>query len=465
MMFQRGIESMKSSMYRSGLLSAGLLLVAVACTPTNDNQAPTRSLQEIRESGKLVVLTRNAPTAWYIGKDGEPTGPEYDMVEAYASHLGVDVEFKIRHSVKEILAALEEGEGDLAAAGLTITDKRKERFLFGPVYQDVTQQAVCRRDNVQPESVEELVGLDIEVIADSSYSQRLEYLKEDHPKLEWSEADGLSTEELLYAVWQRELDCTVADSNIVDINRRYFPELTAPFNLNRAESLGWVMSVDRNDLRKSIEDWFDAFEKSDRLAHLKEQYYGFFEVFDYVDTRRFIQRIDERFPRYRDYFKQAAEQYDLPYWTLAAQAYQESHWSARARSPTGVKGIMMLTLNTAGAMGVENRLDPKQSIFGGAKYLSKLKHRFDEAVTEPDRTWLALAAYNVGRGHLHDAQTLARKQDLNPHRWGDIKQVLPLLSEKRYYRRLKYGYARGTEPVRYVRRIREYQHILENELE
>ncbi|WP_225741755.1 transglycosylase SLT domain-containing protein [Halospina sp. K52047b] len=210
----------------------------------------------------------------------------------------------------------------------------------------------------------------------------------------------------------------------------------------------------------------ESFRKSGRLEVVKEHYYGYFEVFDYVDTRRLIRRVDERYPKYRSYFETAAEQYDLPYILLSAQGYQESHWRARARSPTGVRGIMMLTLNTAKEVGVDNRLDPKQSIFGGAKYLAKLKNeRFSDKVEEPDRTWLALAAYNVGRGHLHDAQRLAREQDLNPHRWGDVKQVLPLLSKKFIYQNLKYGYARGYEPVRYVQRIREYQHILENEIE
>jgi membrane-bound lytic murein transglycosylase F len=125
---------------------------------------------------------------------------------------------------------------------------------------------------------------------------------------------------------------------------------------------------------------------------------------------------------------------------------------------------MMLTLKTAQEMGVSNRMDPKQSIFGGAKYLARLKKSFSEKVTEPDLTWLSLAAYNVGRGHMHDAQILARQFDLNPYSWSDIKQVLPMLADKRYYQKLKYGYARGYEPVRYVRNIREYQHILRNNL-
>jgi len=225
------------------------------------------------------------------------------------------------------------------------------------------------------------------------------------------------------------------------------------------------MSAERGDLRSAISSWLESFQQSGELSVLQERYYGFVEVFDYVDTRKFISRIGSRYPKYKKFFNEAAAKYELSEMLLAAQAYQESHWRANARSPTGVRGIMMLTLGTARAMGVTSRLDPKQSIFGGAKYMSRLlNNRFAEEVVEPDRTWLALAAYNVGRGHLHDAQRLARKQGLNPHLWNDVKQVLPLLSDKRYYRGLKYGYARGFEPVRYVQRIRDYQLILENEL-
>ncbi|MBA1148239.1 membrane-bound lytic murein transglycosylase MltF [Ectothiorhodospiraceae bacterium WFHF3C12] len=427
--------------------------------------AQGRSLEAIKASGKLVVLTRNAPTTWYIGRDGEPTGPEYDMVEAFAGHLDVEPEFRELATVDAILTALANDEGDLAAAGLTRTDARAKQFRFGAAYQDVTQQVVCRRDNVQPESIDALTGLDIKVIANSSYSERLARLKADgHPRLSWQETEQADTETLLREVWNRALDCTVADSTIVDINRRYFPELIAPMNLGRSQSLAWALPAGAEELEAAVDGWLGAFRESGRLAALQERYFGFFEVFDYVDTRVYIRRIDERFPKFRSHFGKAASEYGLAPMLLAAQGYQESHWNPSARSPTGVRGIMMLTRNTAQAMGVDNRLDPRQSIFGGAKYLARMKKRFVEAVTEPDRTWLALAAYNVGRAHMHDAQTLAREQGLSPHLWRDIKQVLPLLSEKRYYQDLKYGYARGMEPVRYVQRIREYQHILENEL-
>lgn len=435
------------------------------CGGPSGDGAAARDLDAIKASGKLVVLTRNAPTTWYIGRDGGATGPEHDMVLAFAGHLGVTAEFEVLDGVPEILAALADGKGDLAAAGLTILDSRRQRFRFGPAYQDVTQQVVCRRDNAQPEEPAELVGLDIAVLADSSYSARLQQLAEAHPQLKWRETADQTTEQLMQAVWEGELDCTAADSNIVDINRRYFPELIAPMNLSRAEELGWAMPRGSKNLQRAIRKWFRAYRDSGRLAALQDRYYGFFQAFDYVDIRTYIRRIDERFPRYRRYFREAAEKYDLPYLTLAAQGYQESHWDADAVSPTGVRGIMMLTRSTARAMGVTRRDDARQSIFGGARYLARMKTRFDDAVTEPDRTWLALAAYNIGRAHLHDAQLLARRQGLNPHRWLDIKQVLPLLAKKRYYKDLKYGYARGTEPVRYVQRIREYRHVLARELD
>ena len=444
-------------------IACALLLLSGCETKLNEAQKDTRSLEEIQASGKLVVLTRNAPTTVYTDREEKQSGPEFDLVEAFAASLDLEVEYKVKSSVQEIITAVENGEGDLAAAGLTITGQRQQKFLFGPAYQDVTQQVVCRRDNLQPESIEELVGLNIVVIGGSSYVERLQILQQQHPELSWKETTSEDTEQLLRAVWLREIDCTVADSNIVDINRRYFPELIAPLNLAESESLGWMMSGDRADLQAAITSWLDVLDKSGELSVLQERYYGFVEVFDYVDTRKFIARIKSRYPKYQKYFKDAAAKYELSELLLAAQAYQESHWRANARSPTGVRGIMMLTLDTARAMGVTSRLDPKQSIFGGARYMNKLlNNRFADEVVEPDRTWLALAAYNVGRGHLHDAQRLAREQGLNPHLWSDVKQVLPLLSDKRYYRNLKYGYARGTEPVRYVQRIRDYQLILEN---
>ncbi len=435
-------------------------LIVIGCSD-GDSRTPS----DIKQSGKLTVLTRNAPTTWYVGRDGKPIGPEYDMVESFAAKMGVTAEYLVKDTVREILDSLEQGEGDIAAAGLTITQDRNNKFLFGPAYLQVTQQVVCRKNGAQPESIQELVGLKIATIAASSYSELLSQLKtKDYPDLKWLETSTKDTEQLLTEVSEGAIDCTIADSNIVDINRRYLPNLTAAFNLTKDQPLAWAIPKGANELKKKIENWFDDYKKSGGLDATIEKYYGFFDVFDYVDVNTLHRRIDKRLPKYNAMFKEAAKKYQIPYSLLAAQGYQESHWNAKAKSPTGVRGIMMLTQSTAKAMGVKNRLNPKQSINGGAKYLAKLKAKLSEEIKEPDRTWLALAAYNIGMGHLHDAQTLARKMKLSPYSWRDIKKIFPLLSQKQHYKKLKYGYARGSEPVRYIQRIREYQHVLDESL-
>jgi len=418
-------------------------------------------LTSIIEKGEMVVLTRNAPTTYYYGPDGE-TGYEYDLVSAYAEHLGVTVRFKTLCTVEAVLQALSDGKGDFAAAGLTRTENRQRDFRFGPSYLEVRQQLVCRRGNTVPGSIEEMVDVSIEVTAASSYVDRLSELRENVPDLSWWEKD-LTTEQILERVWEGKVDCTVADSNIVSINRRYMPELIVAFPLADTQVLAWALPPDAKALEKSMHEWFDGVEES-LLTRLYNRYYAHVEIFDYVDTARFKRRIQERLPYYKDIFKEAGEKYDIDWKLLAAMAYQESHWDPLAVSPTGVRGMMMLTLRTAGQLGVENRIDVRESIMGGARYFANLYERVPESVTEPDRTWFAMAAYNVGMGHLYDARGLARELDRDPDIWVEFQEVLPLLAKPEYYQDLRYGYARGTEPVRYVERIRNYYDILSNAL-
>lgn len=448
-------------------LGLAACLVASAGCFSSQAEGDYRDLDEIRESGKLIVLTRNAPTTYTFNAQGDPEGPEYDLVAAFAEFLDVEPEFIIKDSVSQILDALKNGEADLAAAGVTRTEVRDHQFLFGPTYQEVTQQMVCRRGGVRPKSLEALIEKDVKLVvgAGTSYEENLENLKTDHPGLTWESSTDVDTEQLLEQVWDEKIDCTIADSNIVKINRRYFPELTVKFNIKEAESLAWVLPRGADDLQDAIEDWLEDYRGSGQLDGVQAKYYKYIPKFDYVNIATFKRHIRERLPKYRDLFEKASEKHGIPHNLLAAQSYQESRWHPRAKSPTGVRGIMMLTLNTARSLGVKSRLEPKSNIMAGARYLSNLKERFKESIPEPDRTFMALASYNVGRGHMHDAQSLARDLGKDPHSWSDLREVLPLLSQKKYYRKLKYGYARGREPVRYVQRIRDYSNILARELD
>ncbi len=430
-----------------------LLLPLLAACSSGDR------LDSIEAKKVLTVVTRNAPTTWYVGRDGD-TGFEYELAKSFAADLGVELKLVPRDSVSGILDMLRAGQADIAAAGLTRTAERENGFLFGPAYQEVRQQVVCRRGGARPKNVEELADVDLMVPANSSYVERLQALQQEYPDLRWREDESLNTEALLEKVWKKELECTIADSNIVAVNRRYLPELSVRFDLGEPQSLAWMLPADATRLRERIRQWFRRLRDKGELAALEEKYYGHIEAFDYVDTRTLTRRIKRVLPKYRPLFEEAGRKYGLDWTLLAAQSYQESHWNPRARSPTGVRGIMMLTLNTAREMGIKSRLNAKQSIMGGARYLAQMQKRLPPTIVGHDREWMALAAYNVGLGHMRDAFVLTKRLGKNPDLWTDVSSVLPLLGRKKYYKTLKYGYARGWEPVRYVKRIRDYQDII-----
>lgn len=415
-------------------------------------------LDAILKQGELVVATRNAPTTYYDLHD-ETIGPEHDLIQAFAKHLGVKVHYLVEDTVSDVLQAVEDGKADMAAAGLTRTPGRKQRFLFGPIYQQVEQQLVCRIGGKNPHSVADLVNMTLSVPSDTSYVEQLKKLQQSNHGLHWQAAND-DTESLLEKVWQGQLDCTIADSNIVAINRRYYPELRVQFNLTKPQPISWILPKAATALQGAVTQWLEQYKRSGQLNAVMQRYYGYINEFDYVDTSKFKKSIRTVLPKYQNDFKAAAHKYGLDWTLLAAQAYQESHWKPRAKSPTGVRGIMMLTLDTAREMGIKSRLNPKQSIFGGAKYYKDLYDRIPEQVKGPNRNWFTLAAYNIGLGHLFDARSLARRLGKDPNRWSDLKTVIPLLSRKKYYKTLAHGYARGRESVSYVQHIRDYHDIL-----
>lgn len=418
------------------------------------------SLKEIKNRKKIVFITTNSSSTYYFGSD-EPKGIEYELATLFANSLGVEAEFIIKHNINEVMIAIARGEGDIAAAGITKTPERKIRYLFGPSYYDVTQFVVGRRFNDLPRTIEALASYRPVIVSGTSFEENLIRLKHEYPGLQWDTTTVLSTEQILEKIWLEEIQLSVCDDKIISLYRRYFPELFPLFPVSEAEPVGWIFRNNAYDLKRYSEKWFSQLENSGYLDELVAKYFGYYEVFDYFDIRTFHWRIDTRLPLYRDLFEKAGYEYNIPWTLLAAQSYQESHWNSRAKSPTGVRGLMMLTQTTAEIVGVKNRLDPAESIFGGAKYLSWLISRIPESVQPNDRLLFALAAYNVGMGHLFDARKLAAEIGKNPDSWHDLKTVLPLLSQPNYYTKLEFGYARGMEPVRYVDRIVNYRDILD----
>ena len=418
-------------------------------------------LSNIIKRGEIVFVTRNAPTTYYQIRNKQFAGIEYDMARAFAGYLNVKPRFVIKDTIEEIFSSLDAAEADIAAAGLTITTLREKKYLFGPSYQSVNQKVVChwKSRDIQ-KSMDKFKQQQLHVASGTSYAEQLMNLQKDYPTVMWQQNPDWDTEYLLQQVHKKKLDCTIADSNIFAINQRYYPELITAFDLTEQAPLAWVMRKDSEKLRLEINNWFGAYKDQGYLNAVINRYYGHLEEFDYFDTKKFRQRIKKRLPKYKKWFQQAARKHKLDWRLLAAQSYQESHWNRRAKSPTGVRGLMMLTQATAREMGLKSRLDARANIFAGANYFIQLRNRLPKAIKEPDRTWMALAAYNFGFAHLSDAMQLAREMDKNPHMWVELEQVVPLLSQSRYYRKLKHGYARGGEAVSYVKQIRDYRDIL-----
>jgi membrane-bound lytic murein transglycosylase F len=420
---------------------------------------PKNELERVQQQGKLVVLTRNAATTYYEGPQGY-TGLEYDLARGFAEKLGVQLEMVVAANVSEVLSLLAQGKADLAAAGLTVTHPRQQWARFTPSYQEITQQLVYRSGKRRPRSLDKLDGI-LEITASSSHEEQLHMLQMKHRNLSWSENHELESEDLLTMVWDKVLDYTVADSNEVAMYRRFYPELRVAFDISQPQQLAWAFPKHEDDsLYLAASDYFKQLKESGYLARLIERYYGHLEDFDYVGTRTYMLHMHQRLPRYRAMFEYAATEFGVDWRLLAATAYQESHWDPDAISPTGVRGIMMLTKATASDLGVDRRTDPVQSIRGGALYLKQMLGKIPQRISEPDHSWLALAAYNIGFGHLEDARIITQRQGGDPDSWKDVKQYLPLLRKHKWHSQTKHGYARGNEAVRYVENIRSYYDIL-----
>jgi membrane-bound lytic murein transglycosylase F len=417
-------------------------------------------LEQIKQKGELIVLTRNSATTYYEGKDGM-TGFEYDLVKMFADELGVKAKFIVPKQFSDTLPMLINSEAHLAAAGLTITPNRKTMVRFCTPYQTITQQLIYKMGNKKPRKLDETIGTLFEVVAGSSHEEELLRHKQKNPKLDWIANSELGSEELINLVWEGVLDYTIADSNEVSVNKRYYPELKVAFNLTKPEELAWAFPhAEDSSLYDAAREFFHRIKQTGELDRLMERYYGKTKNIGFVGTNTFKFHAELRLPKYIGYFKAAAKDNDFDWKLLAAMAYQESHWDPDATSPTGVRGLMMLTNNTARYVNIDNREDPEQSITGGARYLRILKQKLPKRIKGKDRLLLSLAAYNVGLGHLEDARILTQRHGGNRDKWDDIQKYLPLLSQEKYHKNTKHGYARGREPVTYVENIRTYYNLL-----
>lgn len=441
---------------RRVLTTAGIAVLTSAlatCAPR-----PT-ALQQVKARGTLRVLTLNGPTTYYIGPHGNPTGFDYDAAERFAQSLGVKLKLIVADNMDQILPKLNKGEADMAAAALEVTPARREVARFSPPLRTVAPELVYRRGSDKPSSLKKLKGY-IQVVRGSGAADLLRMLS-SQDDLSWGVSAQANAEDLLYQVAHGKIPYTVAASDMVAITQRYYPDLEPALKLGPAQSLAWAFPHnDDNSLYDQAIQFVLHIKRDGVLKRLVNRYFGYVGQLNYVGRRAFLRDAKKVLPHFKSEFQKAADKYNLDWRLLAAMSYQESHWKPHARSPTGVKGIMMLTLDAADDVGINNRLNPRQSIQGGAQYLREIMNRLPDSIVQPSRTWMALAAYNVGFGHLMDARRLTQARNDNPNLWQDVRSALPLLSKKQWYHKTQYGYARGYETVDYVSHIRSYYDVL-----
>jgi peptidoglycan lytic transglycosylase F len=422
--------------------------------------SPPTLLDRILEQGELKVLTQNSPTTYYYGAD-EVRGIEYELAQGFAERLGVILKIELADRVWELLPEVASGKAHIGAAGLSVTDLRRTVVAFGPPYQTVEPELVYRMGARRPRSISDLPGGALEIEAGSGHASILTSARQLVPALEWTERSDLSAEGLVRRVAQGEIDYAVVDSNEFALLRQYYPEARAAFGLGAKTELAWALPKDAQSLREEVAAYFAEIEANGKLARILDRYYYASRDFDFVGSRTFVRQLYSRLPQYQTQFVAAGLETGIDWRVLAAIAYQESHWNPKAVSPTGVRGLMMLTEHTASIVNVSDRSDPGDSILGGARYLRRVLDKFPDRIPYEDRLWLAVAAYNIGFGHVEDARIITEMQGGNPDSWDDVSQRLPLLSDEAWFSRVRRGFAQGSVPVLYVDNVRRYYSLLD----
>ena len=420
-------------------------------------------LEQIIERGTLQVATRIGPLSYYE-REGEPNGLDYNLLTEFAHSIGVELEVTVFDSLDDQIASVYSPDTDVAGATLTATKSRMKHYEFSEPYLEVSTLLIQHSSLDSKDSIEEIIAEPYRLMAieGSSHAELLNQIQNEFPALHWDETRENIMFQLMEKVQNRELDYSVVDSSIYELERSMFPRIEIALQLTESEPIGLLFAKGKDtSLVDAVDQFLIGYKSEGKLEILKNAYFQDQGRMDVAGSLLFKERLENRLPGFEPLFRSVAEEYNYDWLLLAAQAYQESHWEPKARSPTGVRGLMMLTLPTAKQLGVKNRLDPEQSLRGGIKYLLSLHSRLPARIVEPDKTKFALAAYNVGFGHLEDARILTQRGGANPDLWKDVEQYLPLLRQKKYYSTVKRGYARGTEPVSYVNNIYRFKSILD----
>ena len=430
--------------------------------------ADTGVLPAPRDAGEVVVLVHPGPASYFTGPTGEPAGFDVDIARLFARSKDLPVRFEVADSAADVIAGVAAGKAHIGAGGLfrprtgpgTPAAAPTDDVLWSRGYHRVEAVLIYNLDGFKPDAWPDLKGEAVAFVEAGGLDAEIETLRREHPDVRWLPSALPSTDALIAQVSDGRQGYALVASHLAALARNIFLGFDIGFIAGGKRELAWVIPARLPGLKDEVDAFLARLEKDGTLQRLADRYFGHARQVHRIDAGAFHERLKTLLPDYRLLFQQAQATAGVEWRLLAALAYQESQWDPFATSETGVRGLMQLTEDTARRLGVADRLDPRQNVDAAARYLAELKRALPPRIQEPDRTWLALAAYNIGLGHLEDARVLAQRQKLNPDLWSDVRKVLPLLALPEYYAGAKNGYARGGMPVVFVDRVRAYYDIL-----
>ncbi len=439
---------------------------------TQDIQITIDDLDIIKDKGKIVVLTDFNSTSYFIYR-GQPMGYQYELLQELADYFGLGLEVIVSNDLNNSFYKLEKGEVDLIAANLTITKQRKKIMDFTIPHSKTRQVLVQRKpdnrespDNNSPEPVLirdqlDLAGKTVYVQANSSHAFRLKNLSDEIGEniniIETKE----EVEHLISLVASGEIDYTVSDENVAQVNQSYYQNIDIETPVSFHQNLAWAVRNNSGKLLTEINTWLDQFKNTRKYKLIYAKYFQNSRSANIIESDYYA-LSSGRISAYDEYIKKYSEEIGWDWKLIASLMYQESRFRPDVRSWAGAFGLMQFMPSTASRFGIGPNSSNEQQIRAGVKFLMWLEEKFDSVEDRDERIKFTLAAYNVGLGHIIDARNLAEKNGSNPDIWeNNVDNYLLSKSDPEYYNDpvVKYGYCRGKETYAYVRDIMErYEH-------
>lgn len=432
------------------------ILPLIACQPQGEagNKSKTAT-----QPATLKVALRVNPASYYW-RDKKAVGFDYRLLQAFAKKIGMELKVVPVATVAEALERLEQKKVDIAAGALSHFSQAEKKFSVSDSYYQTDQYLIYRLSDTVPKRLNELSLVDVEISANPNHIEVLEAVHPEQKDSGWQLQKNLDSQQLVQMVDLGLVRYTLVEEHELSTVRLFYPYLRTAFKTSAQVSLVWLFDKADSDLRNKANAFFQEMKKNRQLDRLVEAHFGHLGRLSYAEKLTFVGLVERRLGRYKNIFIEAAAEYGLDWQFLACVAYQESHWNPRAVSPTGVKGMMMLTQEVSKRYGISNRYDAYQSIMGGARYLAEIIRQLPSQITEPDRSWMALIAYLVGYGHLNDAFRLTKKRGAKPNFWIDVSASLKLLEKPEWYQQSKHGKPRGGDAITYINNVRNYQYLL-----